>query len=129
MQHYTYGERLHPEWYPYATDHSYSNYWRDQGTFAPPFEPGSHFESPYYHYSPRYYGWNGTYPGGSHHGHWGYQGHYAQMANSTNSTNGTLAQAPKVKSDKELIDEIINETSEDSDFLEDSIRKDISKDA
>jgi len=126
MQHYTYGERLNPQWYPYSHDPTYSNYWRDQETFAPTFDPRSHFESPYYHYGNRYYGWNGTYPGGDHHGYWGYGGHYAQQ-NST--TNGTLAQAPKVKSDGELIDEIINETSDDSDFLEDSIRQDISKGA
>ena len=57
MQDYTYGERIHPGYQGYnwgnavAPNNDYGwGYMNNQATLAPPYDPVSHFESPYYHY-------------------------------------------------------------------------------
>ena len=50
MKGYKYGDRLQVAWAPYAGAANNSAYMYNQGTFAPPFDPNSHFETPYYEY-------------------------------------------------------------------------------
>ena len=47
----------------------------DQGTFAPPFNPNSHFESPYYEWGNRSWNGYGAYNKNSSNGYWGYPGY------------------------------------------------------
>lgn len=55
MKGYKYGDRLAVAWNAYGNGavgaHNYSHYMHDQGTFAPPYDPWGHFESPYYEYN------------------------------------------------------------------------------
>lgn len=48
MQDYTYGDKLIPQWRSWSAAHFYGDYWGNQGTLAPPFDPNAHFSSPYY---------------------------------------------------------------------------------
>lgn len=69
MTHYTYGERLPNNHYGYGGfggyggygGYNYTDYWNNQGTLAPPFDPNYHFETPYYHYPDQK---------GHHYGYW-----------------------------------------------------------
>ena len=61
MQGYEYGDKLKPSWYGWGNGgtNNYDNYYVHQGTLAPPFDPNSHFESPYYDYGDRAFpAWN-----------------------------------------------------------------------
>lgn len=83
MQNYKYGDKLYPQWNYYGGyggyggnntwgggagyynnpwlygSSNYMDYWNNQNTFAPPFDPDSHFKSPYYHYDDKYNWWGG----------------------------------------------------------------------
>lgn len=50
---YNYGDRLYPQWQNWTGAHMWSDYYNNQGNFAPPYDPYGHFESPYYHYNNR----------------------------------------------------------------------------
>ena len=54
MHGYVYGDKIIPHWNGWSNGW-YNDYWNHQGTLAPPFDPNSHFESPYYDYGNRYY--------------------------------------------------------------------------
>lgn len=114
MTNYTWGEKLMPAWHSwgwsgnnsgYAND--YLRYWSDQGTFAPPYKPNSHFEAPYYHYPNKgYNGWAGG-------GYWGFAGYdgyhprWALLAQADNSTFVNLenSTAPTTKEEAPKEDE------------------------
>jgi len=89
MKGYKYGDRLTPMWYggwgngtynggysghydANKTHYNGRDLFRNKGTFAPDFDPNSHFESPYYHYEDRGY-WSGYSNNG--YGYWGYEGY------------------------------------------------------
>ena len=59
----------------YPWGHSWTDYWNNQGTFAPPFNPYSHFETPYYEYGNRDWWWFNNYAANSKNGYWGYKGY------------------------------------------------------
>jgi hypothetical protein len=64
MKGYKYGDRLsigHSG--GYAGANNYQTYMYDQGTFAPPYNPQSHFETPYYEYPNHTYNWYNSYHG------------------------------------------------------------------
>lgn len=54
MQGFVYGDKLDPSWHGWSGNW-YDNYWNHHGTLAPPFDPTSHFESPYYDYGKHNY--------------------------------------------------------------------------
>jgi hypothetical protein len=71
----------------------------DQGTFAPPFDPNAHFESPYYEWGNHSWSWYKDYNSNKHGGYWNFPGFdynpwtksYAQVAAGN---NGSLPMDP-----------------------------------
>jgi hypothetical protein len=114
MKGYTYGDKLYPAWWGYGypfnnanntnyannyysnpwlhTANGYSDYWNNQNTFAPPYDPDSHFKSPYYHYHEGY-NYYGGYYNNANYGYWralGYDAYNKRTAllAQANSTEG-----------------------------------------
>lgn len=74
MKGYKYGDRLSVSWTPYVAAHDYKTYMYDQGTFAPPYNPSGHFETPYYEYPNHTHSWYNNYASGQQ-GYWSYPGY------------------------------------------------------
>lgn len=72
MKGFNYGDRLYPQWYNWTGAIGWSDYWNNQGNFAPPYDPNGFFESPYYHYNRD---WWSSYWGSGWKGYWGVAGY------------------------------------------------------
>ena len=85
---------------------NYMDYWNNQNTFAPPFDPDSHFKSPYYHYEDKYNYWGNYNVDQSKLGYWqpqGYDNYNPKIALLTQVGNQTMPSLPPPDVMNELI--------------------------